>query len=209
MKLKRNELIGAFVICVALVLTLLMASTFKPLESTVPQSGSAITLPASAFTPLSPKPIIILYNESSSSGGGGSSGGGEGSSSEPTSSSSERVKDIRQTIVGELLKGKFEICVLDTHSIVEKYDGYVSTESLMYESKLWHGEVVTRIPQDSATEFVFDIRALIDGVGEVTSISTSVTDVTAQMGENQTKPDASIKIALAEVEVKPTEPTQI
>ncbi len=109
-----------------------------------------------------------------------------------------RVKDIRQTIVGNLEKGTFEPCVLGIHDLVDAYEGYIYTETLTYKEEVWSGEVVTRIPQENATEFVFDVRQLITDNGKVVSIQTVVTDITGEIGQNETLPPASIKIVLEE-----------
>lgn len=110
-----------------------------------------------------------------------------------------RVKDIRQTITGDLEKGTFEPVVLDIHDLVNFYDGYIYTEELTYTEETWSGVLVTRIPQNHTTGFVFDMRNLISENGEVTSITTSVRDITGEIGEGEPAPHASIKVALVEV----------
>lgn len=182
------------VITLALAIVLSGYMAFQNLQTTVQtqMSIAPTSLPESEFVET---PTYVPTSEATQGGAAGSQ--------------ANRVKDIRQTIVGILAKETFEPTVSSIHDSVEMYNGYVYTETLTYKEECWSGELVTRIPQEDATNFVFRIRELISNNGKVESITTSITDITDQIQEGEDAPNASIKITLSEVYEKPEPPSTV
>jgi len=114
-----------------------------------------------------------------------------------------RVRDIRHWIKGELNKGRFEQVLLAIEEKTDEYDGYVYSEDMTLANDLWTGEVVSRIPQNKSTVFVFQVRQTISENGRVVSITTSIRDITGTVGTSETKPHATIRVTLAEISDKP------
>lgn len=117
-----------------------------------------------------------------------------------------RVKQIRETIEGELKKGTFESVVSQLEELTDQNEGFVSSLYMTYRDELWNGEIVSQIPQKNATSFVFETRKIIDENGKVISITTSITDVTGKYTKEEV-PYATIRMALKETTgLEPPEP---
>jgi len=107
------------------------------------------------------------------------------------------VWQVWETIEGELKQGTFETVVSQLEELTEAKCGYIYSEDLFFKNKLWSGEVVSKIPQENLSSFVFGTKALIEANGTVISITTSVKSVVS----NETSKEASystIKITLKE-----------
>jgi len=117
-------------------------------------------------------------------------------------SADQRIKDIRQWINAELTKGKFKEVVKGIEALTEEQGGYIYSEDLTYADELWNGELVSRIPQDNATDFIFNVEELITNNGKVISITTSIRDITGTIGTSEQKPHATIRVTLAEISGK-------
>ena len=74
---------------------------------------------------------------------------------------------------------------------------------MTFTDDVWTGEVVSRIPQNKSTVFVFQVRQVISENGKVVSITTSIRDITGTVGTSEQKPHATIRVTLAEVSDKP------
>jgi len=117
-------------------------------------------------------------------------------------SADQRIKDIRQWIKAELTKGKFKEVVKGIEALTEEQGGYIYSEDLTYADEVWNGELVSRIPQDNATDFIFNMEDLITKNGKVISITTSIRDITGTIGTSEQKPHATIIVTLAEISGK-------
>jgi len=117
-------------------------------------------------------------------------------------SADQRIKDIRQWINAELTKGKFKEVVRGIEALTEEQGGYIYSEDLTYADEVWNGELVSRIPQDNATDFIFNVEELITRNGKVISITTSIRDITGTIGTSEQKPHATIRVTLAEISGK-------
>jgi len=117
-------------------------------------------------------------------------------------SSDQRIKDIRQWIKAELTQGKFKEVVRSIEALTEEQGGYIYSEDLTYADEVWNGELVSRIPQDNATDFIFNVEELITRNGKVISIITSIRDITGTIGTSEQKPHATIRVTLAEISGK-------
>jgi len=84
---------------------------------------------------------------------------------------------VFETIEGELKQGTFETVVSQLEALTEAKGGYIYSEDLFFRDKLWSGEVVSKIPQENMSSFVFGTKALIEANGTVVSITTSVRSV--------------------------------
>jgi len=120
-----------------------------------------------------------------------------------TTIADERIKDIRHWIKGELTKGRFEEVLLTIEEKTDEHGGYVYSEEMTFTDDLWTGEVVSRIPQNKSTVFVFQVRQTISENGRVVSITTSIRDITGTVGTSEEKPHATIRVTLAEISDKP------
>lgn len=87
------------------------------------------------------------------------------------------AKVRRDTIEGELTKGKFETVVTQLGTLTEENDGFVSSQYMTYMDGFWTGEMVSKVPQENTRAFVFATRAIIDANGKVIYIATSITEV--------------------------------
>lgn len=114
----------------------------------------------------------------------------------------QRIKDIRQWINAELTKGKFKEVVKGIEALTEEQGGYIYSEDLTYADEVWNGELVSRIPQDNATDFIFNVEDLLSKNGKVMSITTSIRDITGTIGTSEQKPHATIRATLAEISGK-------
>jgi len=110
-------------------------------------------------------------------------------------SGNDRVKLVSETIEGELEKGKFEGVISQLEDLTEEKRGFVPSLYMTYRDELWRGEMISKIPQENMSSFVFKTREIIDANGTVISITTSITDVTGTQGE---APYATIGISLRE-----------
>jgi len=117
-------------------------------------------------------------------------------------SADQRIKDIRQWINAELTKGKFKEVVKGIEALTEEQGGYIYSEDLTYADEMWNGELVSRIPQDNATDFIFNVEELITENGKVISITTSIRDITGTIETSEEKPHATIRVTLAEISGK-------
>ncbi len=115
----------------------------------------------------------------------------------------ERVKDIRQSINGELNKGTFEEVVLKIEDKTDALEGYVESEEVTFADDIWTGEILAKIPQNNSLDFVFAVRSLISENGRVVSIATSIRDITPTSGTATQEPLAQIRTTLKELSDKP------
>ena len=122
------------------------------------------------------------------------------------SGADERLKEMRETIRAELDKGAFKSVVTQLEALTEEKAGFVYSEYLTYGDGLWSGEMVSKIPQENMSSFVFETESIISANGTVIAITVSITDVTGKYTEEEV-PYATITIVLSEVAgVKPPEP---
>jgi hypothetical protein len=129
-----------------------------------------------------------------------------GPTTQTSPTESERVKDIRQWIRGELKNGTFEEVVMSIEDETESLGGYVDSEDVTFTEDLWSGEIVSKIPQNNSLRFVFKARSLISANGKVVSITTNIRDVTPPSDVTIEKPLATIRFTLIEVLEKPSQP---
>lgn len=92
----------------------------------------------------------------------------------------QHVKVRRDTIEGELKKGKFETVATQLGTLTEENDGFISSQYMTYRDGLWTGEMVSKVPLNNTRAFVFATRAIIDANGKVIYITTSITKVTGE-----------------------------
>jgi len=175
-KPKRIELIAALIVCVVLV----GASIYVNMPRTSPEYYGAFlpeTLSGERASGTVPQPETGLNDA--------------------------RIRDIRHWIKGELIRGKFEEVLLAIEEKTDEYGGYVYSEDMTFADDLWAGEIVSRIPQNKSTIFVFQVRQIISENGRVVSITTSIRDITGTVGTSEQKPHATIRVTLTEVSDKP------
>lgn len=103
----------------------------------------------------------------------------------------------RDTIEGELTKGKFETVATQLGTLTEENDGFVSSQYMTYRDGLWNGEIISRVPQENTRAFVFATRAIVSANGKVIYITTSITEVTGEYDGGEA-PYATITIMLKE-----------
>jgi hypothetical protein len=115
----------------------------------------------------------------------------------------ERIKDVRQSINGELNKGTFEEVVLKIEDETDALGGYVESEDVVFTDDIWSGELLTKIPQNNSLDFVFTVRSLISKNGRVISIAASIRDITPTSGTATQEPLAQIRTTLKEISDKP------
>jgi len=173
-KPKRKELLVALIMCIALV----GASVYA---NTVTQQSPFLA----GFTLLR-----------------GSSISKENFATTQEESADQRIKDIRQWIQAELTKGKFKEVVRGIEALTEEQGGYIYSEDLTYADEVWNGELVSRIPQDNATDFIFNVEELLNENGKVISVTTSIRDITGTIGTSEQKPHATVRVTLAETSGK-------
>jgi hypothetical protein len=189
-KPKKKEFSLALIICLVLFSAIIYTTTFRSTE----HYGGLTTLEPRGLS--NPEALTQQYGLSGLTG-----------LTTPTSSAeSERVKDIRQWIKGELKKGTFEEVVTNIEAETENFGGYVDSEDVAFSDDIWSGELVSKIPQNNSLQFVFKARNLISSNGKVTSITTNIKDITPTSGTITAKPLATIRIALKEIIEKPNQP---
>lgn len=113
----------------------------------------------------------------------------------------ERKKDIKHWIEGELRKDTFPHVIVSIEDETEVLGGYIYSEDLMYSDGLWHGEIVSRIPQNKSSRFVFKVEELITANGTVIEITTRIRDI-SETSLSQEAPCATIWVILEEIEEK-------
>ena len=118
--------------------------------------------------------------------------------SQAQTSPGERKRDIKHWIDGELKKGMFSYVIIKIEDETEVLGGYVNSEDLMYSDGLWHGEIVSRIPQNKSARFVFKVEELITANGTVIAITTRIRDISETSSPQET-PYATIWVILAEI----------
>ena len=128
---------------------------------------------------------------------------GLGGSPQTTTVADERIKDVKQSINGELNKGAFEEVVLEIEDETNALGGYVESEDVVFADDIWSGEILTKIPQNNSLDFVFTVRSLISKNGRVISIATSIRDITPASGTATQEPLAQIRTTLKEISDKP------
>lgn len=89
----------------------------------------------------------------------------------------QQAWQVWETIEGELRQGTFETVVSQLEALTEAKCGYIYSEDLFFRDNLWSGEVVSKIPQENTSSFVFGTKALIETNGTVISITTTVRNV--------------------------------
>ena len=108
----------------------------------------------------------------------------------------QHAKQMMETIEGELKKGTFEAVIAQLEDLTDEKGGFVYSLYMTYRDELWKGEVISKIPQDNMSSFVFQTRAIIEANGTVISITTSIISVPEDTQEEI--PYATINIALRE-----------
>jgi len=176
-KPKKTELVAALIVCVVLV----GASIYVNMPKTSPEYYGTIQPYQSLRGADAPQ--ILPQTE--------------------TGFADSRIKDIRHWIKGELTKGKFEEVLLTIEEKTDEHGGYVYSEDMTFTDDLWTGEIVSRIPQNKSTVFVFQVRQVISENGRVVSITTSIRDITGTVGISEEKPHATIRVTLVEVSDEP------
>jgi len=104
---------------------------------------------------------------------------------------------VFETIEGELRQGTFETVVSQLEALTEVEGGYIYSEDLYFRDKLWSGEVVSKVPQENMSSFVFATKTLIETNGTVVSITTSVRSVSTS-GPTEEVSYSTIKTTLKE-----------
>lgn len=104
---------------------------------------------------------------------------------------------VFETIEGELRQGTFETVVSQLEALTEAEGGYIYSEDLFFRDKLWSGEVVSKVPQENMSSFVFATKALIEANGTVVSVTTSVRSVSTS-GPTEEVSYSTIKTTLKE-----------
>ena len=104
---------------------------------------------------------------------------------------------VFETIEGELKQGTFETVVSQLEALTEVEGGYIYSEDLYFRDKLWSGEVVSKVPQENMSSFVFATKTLIETNGTVVSITTSVRSVSTS-GPTEEVSYSTIKTTLKE-----------
>ncbi|MEA2090729.1 MAG: hypothetical protein U9O89_08280 [Thermoproteota archaeon] len=89
----------------------------------------------------------------------------------------QRVKQITETIEGELEKGTFESVIAQLEILTEEKGGYVYSLYMTYRDEVWNGEMVSKMPTEKVSSFTFRTRAIIEANGTVTYITISVKSV--------------------------------
>ena len=128
---------------------------------------------------------------------------GLGGSPQTTIVADERIKDVKQSINGELSKGTFEEVVLKIEDETDALGGYVESEDVAFTDDIWSGEILAKVPQNNSLDFVFTVRSLISKNGRVVSIATSIRDITPTSGTATQEPLAQIRTTLKEISDKP------
>ena len=193
-KPSRNEVKAALVLCIFLLAGVIIVNTISQ-RFIYPNAGivGPNTMVSPNFTEEQRQMLIEQY--------------GLGGSTQTSIVADERIKDIKQSIKGELKKGTFESVVLGIEDETETLGGYVESEDVTFADDVWSGEIVTKIPQNNSLLFVFKVRSLISENGKVVSIATNIKDVTPTTGTAVQKPLAQIRVTLNEASDKPWHPT--
>jgi len=193
-KPSRNEVKAAFALCILLLAGVIIANTISQLyiyPNTSMIGPNTIVNPN--FNDEQRQMLVEQY--------------GLGGSPQTTIVADERIKDIRQSIKGELRKGTFETVILGIEDETETLGGYVESEDVTFTDDVWSGEITARIPQNNSLNFVFKVRSLISENGKVVSIVTNIRDITPTSGIAAQKPLAQIRATLNEASDKPWQPT--
>jgi hypothetical protein len=193
-KPSRNEVKVALVLCIFLLAGVIIVNTISQ-RFIYPNAGivGPNTMVSPNFTEEQRQMLIEQY--------------GLGGSTQTSIVADERIKDIKQSIKGELNKGTFESVVLGIEDETDTLGGYVESEDVTFTDDVWSGEIVIRIPQNNSLLFVFKVRSLISENGKVVSIATNIKDVTPTTGTAVQKPLAQIRATLNEESDKPWHPT--
>jgi hypothetical protein len=193
-KPSRNEVKVALVLCIFLLAGVIIVNTISQ-RFIYPNAGivGPNTMVSPNFTEEQRQMLIEQY--------------GLGGSTQTSIVADERIKDIKQSIKGELNKGTFESVVLGIEDETDTLGGYVESEDVTFTDDVWSGEIVIRIPQNNSLLFVFKVRSLISENGKVVSIATNIKDVTPTTGIAVQKPLAQIRATLNEESDKPWHPT--
>jgi hypothetical protein len=193
-KPSRNEVKAALVLCIFLLAGVIIVNTISQ-RFIYPNAGivGPNTMVSPNFTEEQRQMLIEQY--------------GLGGSTQTSIVADERIKDIKQSIKGELNKGTFESVVLGIEDETDTLGGYVESEDVTFTDDVWSGEIVIRIPQNNSLLFVFKVRSLISENGKVVSIATNIKDVTPTTGTAVQKPLAQIRATLNEESDKPWHPT--
>lgn len=111
-----------------------------------------------------------------------------------------RVVNTSEALVGELDHGSFEHVTGEIISNLTSMNGYVASSNLMYNGTTWLGIYEVSVPTGNATQFLFQVKDLVDANGKTTSVQISTVDVTSQTGGNQSKvPFSSFGLTLQEM----------
>ncbi len=173
-KPKRTELLGALVICTLLVGASIYANSSESFSSFLSGSDTASLEPQFGL-----QPSVVPETR------------------QVTQSSEERSKDIKHWIEGELRKNTFPDVIIGIENETEVLEGYVFSEDLMYSDGLWHGQIVSRIPQNKSARFLFRVEELIAASGTVIAITSSIKYLSETLAPQET-PYATFWVNLAE-----------
>ncbi len=109
----------------------------------------------------------------------------------------QQAWQVWEIIEGELRQGTFETVVTRLEALTEAKYGYIYSEDLFFRDNLWSGEVVSKIPQENTSSFVFGTKALIEANGTVISITTTLR-TTDTPDKTEEASYSTIKISLKE-----------
>jgi hypothetical protein len=185
----KRELIISFLIFAGLAAVIIMSYAFQT-TTLGSQMEFGTALPAATAPGL-------FYNGADL---GSNNGAASSSSSVYNSVDNGRVVNTSEALVGELDHGLFEQVAGEIVSNLTSMNGYVASSNLMYNGTTWLGIYQVDVPSGNATQFLFQVKELVDSNGKTTSVQISTVDVTNQTGGNQSKvPFSSFGITLQEM----------
>lgn len=111
----------------------------------------------------------------------------------------QRVKQVTETIQGELEKGTFEPVIAQLEILTEEKSGYVYSLYMTYRDEIWNGEMISKIPTEKVSSFTFRTRAIIEANGTVTYITISVESV-PKSPEGEEESYSTVRTSLKETE---------
>ncbi|MFQ5950775.1 MAG: hypothetical protein ACE5KH_01660 [Candidatus Geothermarchaeales archaeon] len=182
---KRFEILTAVAVIGLFAVSLFIPGTF--FKSSVQRSDDLAIAESASLMPLVRGPFDFMSEVTEAF---------VGTVSEPTG---ERVKRITQGILGHLEQDSFEEVAADIQNMTLEVRGYVELFRASFQDELWSGQIVSRVPQESYTSFVFDVKRLIEDEGRVVFAEISIEDITGKPGaEEEEESMATVRVDLDE-----------
>ncbi|MFQ5911113.1 MAG: hypothetical protein ACE5IJ_10405 [Thermoplasmata archaeon] len=110
----------------------------------------------------------------------------------------ERVKKITQGILGHLKQGSFEVVGAEIQDMTMQAEGYIQLFRATFQDELWSGQIVSRVPQENYTSFVFEVKKLVSDRGRVVFAEISIEDITGEEGAEEGETMATVRVDLDE-----------